>query len=59
MKLIMVLFLNFLGLLPAIAITALAFIINPVLGGCLGLFFLAVAVCSAIHTIHSIRKNRR
>ena len=58
MKLIMALCLNFLGCLPAILITVVGFIINPILGVGLGLFFLAIAVCSTIYTMKKIRKQK-
>ena len=58
MELIMALFLNFLGCLPAILITVVGFFINPILGVGLGLFFFAIAVCSATYTINKIRKQK-
>ena len=59
MELLMALFLNFLGLLPAIAITVIAFIIIPILGVGISLFFLVIAVCTAIHTVSKLKKNKR
>ena len=47
-KAIMSLFLCILGLLPAVIITAIAFVINPIFGVIVALYFIAVIIISAV-----------
>ena len=58
MEFILAFFLWFMGLLPAIIMTAIVFFINPVLGVLLGIFFVLVAVITSVAKILQIRKGK-
>lgn len=58
LELILSLFLCALGFLPAIIMTVIAFIINPVLGVLVGLFFLIVLAVTFIYNIYRIKNGK-
>ena len=51
MEKLFALILNLLGFIPAILFTLIIFFINPILGILVGLFFVSVAVITAIYVL--------
>ena len=59
LELILSLFICALGFLPAIIITVIAFVINPVLGVLTALFFLTVFAVALVYGIYRIKHGKK